>query len=194
VDSVRTSKYLSLVLRHRPQTIGLTLDSGGWVSVPVLLDALRAHGHPLTRNELQTVVDTSDKQRFALDPVLDRIRANQGHSVPVALDLPARQPPSMLYHGTPVRNISSILRDGLNRGQRHHVHLSADASTAHVVGARRGDHVVLTIHAALMAADGYLFHLSDNGVWLTHHVPPTYIVGPAAQTDSTSPDPSGAGD
>lgn len=180
MNSVQTSKYLSLVLRHKPETVGVTLDAAGWVSVQVLLDALRAHGHPLTRDELQTVVDTSDKQRFALDADLDRIRANQGHSVPVALDLPVTQPPSRLYHGTPVRNVASIMNDGLTRGQRHHVHLSATAATAHQVGARRGDHVVLTILAEQMAGDGHLFFLSENGVWLTAHVPVGYIVGPPA--------------
>jgi putative RNA 2'-phosphotransferase len=184
VDRVRTSKYLSLVLRHQPETVGITLDAAGWVSVQVLLDALQAHGHPLTRGELQIIVDTSDKQRFALDHDLDRIRANQGHSVPVALDLPVTPPPSTLFHGTPVRNLASIMSIGLISGQRHHVHLSATADTADQVGARRGDHVVLTVLAAQMAADGHLFFLSDNGVWLTEHVPASYIVAPDAPTST----------
>lgn len=184
MDIVRTAKYLSLVLRHQPEAVGITLDAAGWVSVQVLLDALRAHGHPLTRDELRTVVDTSDKQRFALDDDLDRIRANQGHSVSVALDLPVTQPPPTLYHGTPVRNLASIMSVGLISGQRHHVHLSATVATAHQVGARRGDHVVLTVLAKQMADDGHVFFLSDNGVWLTEHVPATYIVDPAAPTTS----------
>jgi putative RNA 2'-phosphotransferase len=182
VDIVRTSKYLSLVLRHQPETVGITLDARGWVSVQVLLEALEAHGHPLTRDELRTVVDTSDKQRFALDDDLDRIRANQGHSVSVALDLPIRRPPPTLYHGTPVRNLASIMDVGLTRGQRHHVHLSATEATAHQVGARRGDHVVLTVMAEQMAEHGHVFFVSDNGVWLTDHVPATYILDPAART------------
>ena len=130
---------------------------------------------------LSTRATSNDLQ---LDDVFDRIRANQGHSVPVALDLPVTRPPSTLYHGTPVRNLASIMNVGLTRGQRHHVHLSATATTAHQVGARRGDHVVLTVLAAQMAADGHLFFFSDNGVWLTEHVPASYLVGPAAPTTS----------
>jgi putative RNA 2'-phosphotransferase len=175
MDRVRTSRFLSLVLRHDPGRFGLELDHEGWVSVDALLAALSAHGHPLTRQELAELVRTNDKQRFAWDEGMDRVRANQGHSFSVDLGLAAAVPPDVLYHGTPVRNAASILRDGLNKQARHAVHLSPDVATAHRVGARRGRHVVLAIRAASMHAAGHGFVVSENGVWLTETVPPRFI-------------------
>jgi putative RNA 2'-phosphotransferase len=175
MDDVRLSKRLSFVLRHRPDSIGLVLDDAGWVGVEALLDAFAAHGVPLTRRRLADVVASSEKQRFLLDVAADRIRASQGHSVPVDLGLPALEPPALLFHGTPERNVSSIRRQGLLRKDRHAVHLSGDRGTAERVGARRGRPVVLEVDAARMHADGHRFERSDNGVWLTDHVPPTYL-------------------
>jgi putative RNA 2'-phosphotransferase len=175
VDRVRTSKLLSRILRHDPAAFGITLDSAGWVGVDTLLSALREHGYRISRKELQQLVATSDKQRFALDPATDRIRANQGHSVKVDLGLPPAVPPAQLYHGTPVRNVDSILRDGINRGSRHDVHLSADIETARRVGARRGRYAVLAVDARAMHQDGYQFSVSNNGVWLTRQVPARYL-------------------
>lgn len=175
MDDVRASKSLSQVLRHDPAGVGVTLDPAGWISVPVLLTALAAAGRDITREQLERVVATSDKQRFALDPDTDLIRANQGHSVTVELGLAPAAPPARLFHGTPTRNLEAIRRDGLTAQRRHAVHLSVDRDTAHRVGARRGEHVVLTVDAGRMHDDGHEFTVSENGVWLTTAVPPAYL-------------------
>ena len=172
-DRRATSKLLSLVLRHRPGLLGIALDERGWVDVDVLLAALAEHGRPLTRAELEQLVASSDKQRFALDG--DRIRASQGHSVPVDLGLVPVAPPPVLFHGTPDRFVDAILREGLRRGSRHHVHLSPDLETARRVGARRGPPQVLSVDAAAMSRDGAVFYRSANGVWLVDAVPPAYL-------------------
>jgi putative RNA 2'-phosphotransferase len=178
-ELVRVSKRLSYVLRHRPDSVGLTLGTGGWVAVDDLLTALAAHGRQVTRAELDEVVAGNDKRRFAVETGpdgRDRIRASQGHSVPVDLGLEAVEPPPVLYHGTGAGVVDAIRAEGLRKGRRHHVHLSADRATALRVGARRsGPVVVLTVDAAAMAADGYAFYRSANGVWLTGHVPPRYL-------------------
>ena len=175
MNDIRTSKLLSLVLRHDPARIGIELDANGWVAVPVLLEALRAHGKPLTRERLAAVVAASDKQRFALDPDADRIRANLGHSVPVDLDLTATTPPPRLYHGTPSGNRDSILATGLDRRARHAVHLSPDVATARRVGARRGRCLVFVVDSAAMHGAGHAFSVSANGVWLVESVPARYL-------------------
>ncbi|GAA4390578.1 RNA 2'-phosphotransferase [Hymenobacter koreensis] len=173
------SKFLSLVLRHQPGTIGLSLDEAGWAEVNHLLTRLNQHGHAVTRETLEAVVAGSDKQRFAFSPDGQRIRANQGHSVTVDLGYTPQTPPEALYHGTAERNLPAIRSAGLLRQQRHHVHLSADVDTAHRVGQRHGRPVVLRIAAADMARTGYAFFLSENGVWLTEAVPPQFIGFPA---------------
>ena len=147
MNRTRLSKFLSLVLRHDPACIGLTLDAQGWADVDDLLQKANAAGVPLTRALLDEIVRTSDKQRFALSTDGTRIRANQGHSIPVDLALEPVAPPNVLYHGTVARFLPSIRRKGLRRGQRHHVHLSADRETASRVGSRRGEPVVLTVAA-----------------------------------------------
>lgn len=174
-----TSKFLSLVLRHDPAKIGITLDDAGWTDVRALLAACAAHDHPLTRDELVEIVASSDKQRFALSPDGDRIRANQGHSVEVDLDLPRFTPPIRLFHGTVADALPAIRAQGLIKGARHHVHMSADVATATKVGGRRGKPVLLEIRAEEMESAGFLFFRSANGVWLTDHVPPEFIVFPA---------------
>ncbi|MHB0936382.1 MAG: RNA 2'-phosphotransferase [Armatimonadota bacterium] len=176
-ESRRThiSKLLSLVLRHQPEAIGVTLDAEGWVRIDELLNALHAHGTPLSRAELQEVVETNDKQRFRIDDAGERIRANQGHSIPVDLALTPREPPELLYHGTADRFLAGIRQHGLQKQSRQHVHLSPDEPTAHAVGRRHGKPVILRIRAGQMHRDGYPFFLSDNGVWLTEHVPAEYI-------------------
>jgi len=171
----KNSKLLSLVLRHRPELIGITLDGAGWASVPDLLDALRRFGEPLSREELTRLVETSDKKRFALDPETDRIRANQGHSVAVDLALTAVEPPPVLYHGTALRFLESIQRQGLLKGERHQVHLHADRKLATAVGGRHGKPVILIVDAAALHKDGATFYVTDNGVWLTETVPPAYF-------------------
>jgi putative RNA 2'-phosphotransferase len=174
--SVRTSKFLSLVLRHDPGRIGIRLDEAGWVSVDELLAAAAAHGVALTREGLREIVATSDKQRFALSADGARIRANQGHSVEVDLQLPPREPPERLYHGTVEEALPGIREQGLLRGARRHVHLSLDVDTATKVGRRRGEPVILTVRAADMHAAGHVFYRAENGVWLTEHVPARFII------------------
>jgi len=172
---VRISKYLSKHLRHEPQRLGLQLEPSGWVSVDALLAACAADRFPITRDELVEVVRNNDKQRFAFDPTQTRIRASQGHSTPVDLQLEPAKPPAILYHGTPSRNVEVILRNGLSKMARHHVHLSATVATAELVGKRRGRPVVLVVDAEAMDRDGFVFYCSANGVWLTDHVPPKYL-------------------
>jgi putative RNA 2'-phosphotransferase len=171
----KTSKFLSLVLRHDPGRIGIVLDRAGWTNLEALIAACAAHGVALSRDEIVQVVASSDKQRFALSPDGVMIRANQGHSVTVELGLPAATPPSRLYHGTVADVLDSIEAEGLTKRSRHHVHLSAHPGTASQVGARRGQPVVLTIRADAMVAAGHQFFLSDNGVWLTDEVPPKFV-------------------
>jgi putative RNA 2'-phosphotransferase len=175
-DKVKSiSKFLSFVLRHEPQSIGLSLDEAGWASVDELLDKANAKGKRLDRSLLQHVIDTNDKQRFALSDDGTRIRANQGHSIEVTLGLPAMTPPDVLYHGTATRFLDSILATGLDRRNRHHVHLTESLATAKAVGQRYGKLVLLAVDAQRMSADGHVFHQSDNGVWLTDAVPTRYL-------------------
>ncbi|MEU6488252.1 RNA 2'-phosphotransferase [Streptomyces sp. NPDC046887] len=171
--TVKVSKYLSKHLRHQPERIGLVLDPQGWVAVDELLGALTRNGMPLTRAELDHVVAVNDKRRFTIDG--DRIRANQGHTVRVDLDLPAAVPPAFLYHGTVAGSLDAIRSEGLRPMGRHHVHLSPDRETATRVGARRGRPVVLAVDAGAMHRDGHVFRVSANGVWLTDAVPPVYL-------------------
>lgn len=175
MDVVRVSKRLSYVLRHRPDSVGISLDDAGWVDVDVLLGALAASGPPVTRAELERVVATNDKRRFAFDVSGTRIRASQGHSVAVELGYAPETPPAILFHGTTERALAAVLAGGLRPGRRHAVHLSADPATARIVGARRGRPAVLRVDAAAMSADGTVFTRSANGVWLVAAVPPGYL-------------------
>jgi putative RNA 2'-phosphotransferase len=169
------SKFLSFVLRHEPQTIGLTLDSSGWTSVDDLLARCNAAGESISREQLEEVVATNEKKRFAFSEDGTRIRASQGHSVAVELGYAPAEPPEILYHGTAEQFLPSIKTNGLNKQNRHHVHLSASPQTAKTVGDRHGPSVVLTIRSGEMRRQGHLFFISDNQVWLTDHVPPKYI-------------------
>ena len=171
----RVSKFLSLVLRHQPGKVGITLDREGWVSVPRLLDACEAHGLRLSLDELREVVRSNDKRRFSFSPDGLSIRANQGHSVEVELGYEPEPPPPVLYHGTAERFLPSIRKQGLLKGRRHHVHLSEQEETASAVGRRYGRPVVLSIASGEMHADGHLFFRSANGVWLTEQVHVRYI-------------------
>jgi putative RNA 2'-phosphotransferase len=174
----KTSKFLSLVLRHNPGKIGITLDEAGWVDVDKLITACKKHGHPLTRAELDEIVETNSKKRFAFSENGRQIRASQGHSVDVDLGLEPQVPPEMLFHGTASSNLTSIFAEGLVKRSRNHVHLSAEEDTARTVGSRHGRAVVLRVAAARMHADGVPFYLSANGVWLVESVAPSYITGP----------------
>ncbi|MEV0612528.1 RNA 2'-phosphotransferase [Nonomuraea sp. NPDC050404] len=174
---IRISKYLARHLRHDPQRIGLTLDEAGWADVGELLRAAAAHGFPITAAELREVVEVNDKRRFVIEG--GRIRASQGHTVPVDLGLPVMEPPDALYHGTVGRFVAAIKDEGLRPMNRHHVHLSPDRQTATRVGARRGVPVVLVVAAGAMHADGHVFLRSENGVWLVDRVPPGYLRFPS---------------
>ncbi|NEA82671.1 RNA 2'-phosphotransferase [Actinospica acidiphila] len=171
--TVRVSKYLAKHLRHQPERIGLSPDAAGWVEIDALIDAAADHGFPITRDELDHVVAANDKRRFAVEG--SRIRASQGHTIPVDLQLPTAVPPAWLYHGTVARNLDAIRCEGLRPMDRHAVHLSADRETATRVGARRGRPVVLSVDAGAMHRDGHVFHVSANGVWLTAAVPSRYL-------------------
>ena len=175
-DTQRVSKFLSLVLRHHPETIGITLDENGWTDVETLLIKLQTEGHRINLDQLRYLVDTNNKKRFALNSDETRIRASQGHSVDVDLGYTEKQPPKFLYHGTAIRFLDVILAEGLKKMDRHHVHLSADEQTARTVGSRHGKPVVLTVKAEEMAAGSFVFYQSENGVWLTEFVPAAYIV------------------
>ena len=172
---IKVSKYLSKHLRHEPERIGLQLAPGGSVSVDALLDACARNRFPVSREELDEVVTTNDKQRFAFDPTGTLIRANQGHSVEVDLQLEPVPPPALLYHGTGAKTADVIRRMGLQKMARHHVHLSIDIPTATKVGARHGPPVIFVVDAAAMHQAGHLFYCSANGVWLTDQVPPQYL-------------------
>ncbi|MEU3482203.1 RNA 2'-phosphotransferase [Streptomyces sp. NPDC033754] len=171
--TVKVSKYLSKHLRHQPERIGLVLDAQGWTEIDALLRAVAAHGFPVTREELDHVVATNDKKRFAIEGT--RIRASQGHTVEVDLDLPVAEPPAYLYHGTVADRLPAIRAEGLRPMARHHVHLSPDRETATRVGARRGRPIVLSVDARAMHQAGHVFHVSANGVWLTDAVPPEFL-------------------
>ncbi|MEU2066795.1 RNA 2'-phosphotransferase [Streptomyces anulatus] len=171
--TVKVSKYLSKHLRHQPERIGLTLDENGWVAVEELLRAAARHGFAFSPAELDHVVAANDKRRFTVEG--DRIRANQGHTVAVDLDLPPAEPPAYLYHGTVARVMDAIRAEGLRPMARHHVHLSPDRETATRVGARRGRPLVLTVDAGAMHRAGHVFRVSANGVWLADAVPPQFL-------------------
>jgi putative RNA 2'-phosphotransferase len=169
-ETIRLSKRLARHLRHDPAAIGLTLSPDGWAPVDTLLRALA-----ITREQLDEVVETNNKRRFAFDETGTRIRASQGHSVDVDLGLADAVPPDVLYHGTVAKFLDAILREGLRPMNRHAVHLSATVDTARIVGARRGKPVILRVDAAGLAAAGHAFQVSANGVWLTAAVPPEYL-------------------
>lgn len=171
-----TSKFLSFVLRHQPQAIGITLDSEGWVDLETLVAAATASGQALDRSQVEAVVRDNDKKRFTISEDGQRIRAAQGHTADtVAIQHVPQTPPDVLYHGTASRFLDSILAEGLRPGKRHHVHLSTDIDTATSVGQRYGRPVILTVDARRMHESGGVFFQADNGVWLTERVAPEFL-------------------
>jgi len=172
---VKVSKFMSLVLRHNPQKIGITLDENGWADTKLLISGLCRNGHNVSLEDLKEVVANNDKQRFKFNDDYSKIRANQGHSVTVNVEMKEIQPPDILYHGTATRFWESIRTEGLTARNRLHVHLSADKETATDVGKRHGKPIVLIINATQMYKDGFVFYLSENGVWLVNAVPSKYI-------------------
>ncbi|MBC8142486.1 MAG: RNA 2'-phosphotransferase [Armatimonadetes bacterium] len=172
---IKVSKYLSRHLRHEPESIGIVLDSAGWCDVSDLLSACAANNMTITRAELDAVVAENDKQRFAFSPDGKRIRASQGHSIDVDLELSPVSPPDVLYHGTGAGSVAPIREKGLRKMNRHHVHLTDNTETAVKVGARHGKPVVFTVDAQAMRRTGHVFYRSENGVYLVDDVPPQYL-------------------
>ncbi|MDM1384418.1 RNA 2'-phosphotransferase [Myroides marinus] len=168
-------KFLSLVLRHEPSKIGITLDDNGWADVEELISKCAKHRVSFTRKELDEIVETNNKKRYSFNEDETKIRANQGHSIAVDLEFTAIEPPMFLYHGTADRFLNSIEAEGVKKMSRQHVHLSQDKETAINVGSRHGRVVVLTILAGKMYEDGIVFYQSANGVWLTDYIDPKYI-------------------
>ena len=176
IDRTQLSKFLSLILRHQPDAIGLELDSQGWASIEQLIDKANVAGTKFGRTELQHVVETSDKKRFSVSADGLRIRAAQGHSVSVELGLSPKEPPPVLFHGTATRFVAAILEQGLRPQARQQVHLSLDEETARRVGARHGKPYIFKVDALAMHVSGMKFYLAVNGVWLTDRVPPEFLV------------------
>ena len=175
---VKLSKFVSLVLRHQPEVIGLKLDENGWAEVDRFIELAKQNGKNISISVLEEIVETNNKKRFAFNDDKSKIRANQGHSIEVNLDLPPQQPPVQLFHGTATKFIESIRQQGLISGSRQHVHMSSDETTAIAVGQRHGKPVILKINALAMHQDGFVFFCSENSVWLTEFVLPQYLEFP----------------
>ena len=175
MNKKQLSKFLSFVLRHKPETLGLKIDKNGWINIDELLEKMQAVGKAASLEEIELVVQTNDKQRFTIDTEKNRIRANQGHSIKVDLGLQERTPPAILYHGTAYKNVQDIRAKGLKKMKRQHVHLSKDVHIAKSVGSRHGVPTVLKIDCLGMLEDGHKFYLSKNNVWLTNDVPAKFI-------------------
>lgn len=171
----KISKFLSLLLRHKPEEIGLILDENGWANVADLIEKSANVGKEFTFAEIEEVVATNDKKRFVFDESKTKIRASQGHSIKVEIGFEEKIPPDILYHGTAERNIESILEKGLQKMQRHHVHLSADRETARNVGIRYGKPVIFKIDTVSMLGENFKFYVSANEVWLVDEVQPKFL-------------------
>ncbi|UFH33966.1 RNA 2'-phosphotransferase [Chryseobacterium sp. C-71] len=172
----KIKQFLSYVLRHHPELIDLTLDENGWANVDELITKSKRDSYQgFTFEELDEIVETNDKKRFIFNEDKTRIRASQGHSIDINLDLIPQQPPAFLYHGTAQNNVESILEKGIEKRNRQHVHLSIDKETATNVGMRHGKPIILTISTGKMFEDGIEFYLSENEVWLTDFVEAKYI-------------------
>lgn len=168
-------RYLSFLLRHHPEAAGVQLDEKGWAAVPQLLEGMRKNGYKIDFNKLEEIVATNDKKRYNFNEDKTKIRANQGHSLEVDVELKQLVPPVYLYHGTAGHFLNSIKKKGLKKQGRNHIHLSLDRQTAESVGKRHGLPIVLKIHSGKMHQEGYIFYLSENGVWLTDYIPSDYI-------------------
>jgi putative RNA 2'-phosphotransferase len=175
MDKRKVSKTLSYVLRHKPEQIGIIIDKNGWTDVNDLLNKISIKVENVTFEVLEEVVAENDKQRFSFNEDKTKIRANQGHSIKVDLELKTKRPPKTLYHGTTKEAIDGIVKSGLIKMNRQHVHLSDEKETATKVGSRRGKAIIIFIDTQKMYADGFKFYQSENGVWLTDHVPSKYL-------------------
>lgn len=173
----RLSKFISMILRHKPQVIGITLDEHGWADVDELIKGINETGEEVefSKATLETIVKTDKKQRYSVSQDKTLIRANQGHSIPVDVELEKKEPPKILYHGTGVKSVKAIQEQGLLPMERLYVHLSTDVETATNVGKRHGTPVIFKVNTEQMQKDGYDFFQSVNGVWLTKEVPAKYL-------------------
>lgn len=176
IDDIKLGKFISLILRHDPSIIKATLDKYGWIEVDKLIDGIKLSGSYIDMNILERIVNENNKNRYSFNKDKTKIRANQGHSINVDIELKIVEPPQILYHGTAERFIESIAEKGIIKGNRQYVHLSADKETAINVGKRHGVPVVLLINTKEMLKDGIVFYLSENGVWLCNSVPYKYII------------------
>jgi putative RNA 2'-phosphotransferase len=174
-NEINISKFLSLVLRHQPETISIQLDQNGWTDVNDLIEKANNYGVKFDRETLNHIVATNTKKRFAFNETLDKIRASQGHSINIELGYKNEKPPEFLFHGTAEKFVKSILDIGLEKRNRQHVHLSSDIETAIKVGQRHGKPFVFKVFAEQMYNDNFQFFISDNGVWLTDNVPTKYL-------------------
>lgn len=186
-SATRTSRFLTMVLRHRPKAAGVTPDPEGFVPVDELLRGCRANQLELDRDGLERIVTDCKKQRFQFSPDGQRIRAVQGHSIDVTISYPEAAPPPTLYHGTVGKFLGAIMTEGLRPMARNHVHLSAEEDTARQVGGRRGKPVILRVKAGEMHRQGYPFYLAPNGVWLTRLVHPVFLELPSEQSPEPPP-------
>lgn len=175
-NDIKLGRFLSLVLRHKPSAAGIALDAHGWADIDELLSGVQRTGRQIDMDTLERIVRENNKQRYSFNESHTKIRANQGHSIPVDIELREEKPPRRLYHGTAERFLQSILRNGIQKMNRQYVHLSADFQTAMEVGRRHGAPVVIVIDAEAMAQDGMIFYLSENGVWLCDCVAPEYFL------------------
>lgn len=177
MNLTKVSKYLSLILRHKPETIGIVLDKHGWADVKQLIKGVTVNYPEFSMDILEEIVATDEKQRYSFNEDHTKIRANQGHSIPVDLELQPVEPPECLYHGTGKKYVYNIWNEGLISKSRQHVHLSKDFTTAISVGKRHGEPAVFTVKSGEMYRQGFIFYKSVNGVWLTERVPPEYLEG-----------------
>lgn len=169
------SKYMSLILRHKPETIGISLDEHGWADVDGLINGIAQKNEGFNMDILEEIVRTDNKQRYSFNDDKTLIRANQGHSINVDVELEEKEPPEYLYHGTGKKYVKSIDRIGLIPKNRLYVHLSKDVETAENVGKRHGKEVVYCVSSGQMYRNGHKFYLSENGVWLTKEIPVKYL-------------------
>lgn len=170
------SKYMSLILRHKPEVIGICIDEHGWANVEKLIQGIAKNNHGFNMEALEEIVKTDNKQRYSFNDDKTLIRANQGHSIQVDVELEEKEPPNVLYHGTGEKYVASIDQDGLIPKSRLYVHLSKDVKTARAVGRRHGKEIIYSVNSAQMYKDGYKFYLSKNGIWLTKKAPMKYLM------------------
>lgn len=176
MDLQSISKYMSLILRHKPEVIGICIDEHGWANVEKLIQGIAKNNPGFNMEALEEIVKTDNKQRYSFNDDKTLIRANQGHSIQVDVELEEKEPPNVLYHGTGEKYVTSIDKNGLIPKSRLYVHLSRDIETARAVGKRHGKEIIYSVNSAQMHKDGYKFYLSKNGIWLTKKVPMKYLM------------------